>query len=113
MKWVQVGLTSPIAHCCPNDCQFATVIETPIFLQLSPNESENSPSRTNGEIPVRIFESALGANDDLGGETGTSNGFKFVELKYTVETGEAERIAIDGAAKAGGAENGSGGSACE
>jgi hypothetical protein len=94
--------------------QFTTIIETPIFLQLSAHESETSPSRTNGEIPVRIFESALGANDDLniGDENGKANGFKFVELKYTVETGEAERIAVDGAAKAG-EEDGSGGSACE
>lgn len=96
------------------DRQFTTIIETPIFLQLSPHESETSSSRTNGEIPVRIFESALGANDDLniGDENGKSSGIKFVELKYTVETGEAERIAVDGAAKAG-EEDGSGGSACE
>ncbi|GHJ88338.1 hypothetical protein NliqN6_4740 [Naganishia liquefaciens] len=91
--------------------EFASVIETPIFLQLSPSESETSPSRTNGEIPVRIFQSALGANDDLVDETSNANGIKFVELKYAVETGEAERIAVDGAAKAGGEEDGSGGSA--
>ncbi|KAJ9109903.1 hypothetical protein QFC19_001883 [Naganishia cerealis] len=35
---------------------------------------------------------------------------KFIELKYSVETGEAERIAVDGAAKAGG-DDGVGGSA--
>jgi hypothetical protein len=39
-----------------------------------------------------------------------TRGFQFIELKYTVETGEAERIAVDGAAKAGD-EDGSGGSA--
>jgi hypothetical protein len=53
----------------------------------------------------------LGANDDLVDETSNANGIKFVELKYAVETGEAERIAVDGAAKAGGEEDGSGGSA--
>ncbi|KAJ9112465.1 hypothetical protein QFC20_002253 [Naganishia adeliensis] len=93
--------------------QFTAIIEAPIFLQLSPHESETSPLRTNGEIPVRIFESALGANDDLniGGDAiTTTRGFQFIELKYTVETGEAERIAVDGAAKAGD-EDGSGGSA--
>jgi hypothetical protein len=42
----------------------------------------------------------------------TTRGFQFIELKYTVETGEAERIAVDGAAKAGD-EDGSGGSACK
>lgn len=95
--------------------QFTAIIEAPIFLQLSPHESETSPLRTNGEIPVRIFESALGANDDLniGGDAiTTTRGFQFIELKYTVETGEAERIAVDGAAKAGD-EDGSGGSACK
>ncbi|KAJ9126819.1 hypothetical protein QFC24_001852 [Naganishia onofrii] len=92
--------------------QFTSILETPIFLQLSPNEPETSPSRTNGEIPVRIFESALGASDNTNTDeqdvkfTRT----KFIELKYSVETGEAERIAVDGAAKAGG-DDGIGGSA--
>ncbi|KAI5450033.1 hypothetical protein NCC49_003795 [Naganishia albida] len=92
--------------------QFSAIIEAPIFIQLSPYESETSPLRTNGEIPIRIFESALGANDDLGigGDAETTRGFQFIELNYTVETGEAERIAVDGAAKAGD-DDGSGGSA--
>ncbi|KAJ9106268.1 hypothetical protein QFC21_001413 [Naganishia friedmannii] len=92
--------------------QFTSIIETPIFLQLSPNEPETSPSRTNGEIPVRIFESALGVNEDTAPDEkiGKSTGNKFIELKYSVETGEAERIAVDGAAKAGG-DDGVGGSA--
>jgi len=43
---------------------------------------------------LRIYESALAQDQE-----------HFLELSYTIETGEAERIAVDGAAKAGGGDD--------
>ncbi len=69
------------------------------------------------DLPLKIYESALGT-DAEGGKGGVDGGMeggngsgsgsggtggavgKLVELEYTITTGEAERIAVEGAAKA-------------
>jgi COP9 signalosome complex subunit 6 len=77
-----------------------------LFLLLTPPESKTS-TPASSDLPLKIYESALSVtNPDVATEaSGTSRSNakdKFVELGYTVETGEAERIAVDGAAKATG-----------
>jgi len=72
------------------------VVESPIFLLFDP-----SPSPTAQDLPIKIYESALSesaAEDRDPKET-------FVQLAYGVETGEAERIAVDGVSRGGQGED--------
>ncbi|WWC73242.1 uncharacterized protein I206_107208 [Kwoniella pini CBS 10737] len=71
--------------------QFAEIIETPIFLLF---DSEHQPA--SQALPVKIYEAALAE----GGKDEDTKG-KFVELVYGIETGEAERIAVDGVSRGG------------
>ncbi|GFZ51424.1 hypothetical protein JCM24511_09186 [Saitozyma sp. JCM 24511] len=68
--------------------QLLELVDTPIFLLFHPS------STSNQDLPVTIYESALaeGSNDD-------ESAGKFVELEYGIETGEAERIAVDGVSR--------------
>lgn len=74
--------------CHLSNSQLLELVDTPIFLLFHPS------STSNQDLPVTIYESALaeGSND------GESAG-KFVELEYGIETGEAERIAVDGVSR--------------
>ncbi|WWC91356.1 uncharacterized protein L201_006299 [Kwoniella dendrophila CBS 6074] len=71
--------------------QFTQIIDTPIFLLFNPNHPSDSQA-----LPVAIYEAALAE----GGKDETIEG-KFVELAYGIETGEAERIAVDGVTRGG------------
>lgn len=72
--------------------------ETPLFLQLSPD------SVTHGkDLPVTIYESVTEIVDN-------QPQTKFIVAPYRVETGEAERVAVDHASKSTSA--GAGDSAC-
>lgn len=65
-----------------------------------------TPSPGSQTLPLKVYEAALAE----GGKESESEG-KFVELEYGIETGEAERIAVDGVstgAMAGGGEDTSG-----
>ena len=85
--------------------QLGNVLETPLFLLFS------DPSRTSGSgstLPIQIYESTLGADNVTGVSSSSSSEGHLgdgrpglVQLEYKVETGEAERIAVDGAAKSG------------
>lgn len=48
------------------------------------------------DLPLTIYESALSEGTD------SDAGAKFVKLDYGIESGEAERIAVDGAQRGGG-----------
>jgi hypothetical protein len=70
-----------------------------------PSASSSTKSTFNSsDLPLRIYESALAQPQDAN----NTKAAPFLELGYTVETGEAERIAVDGAVKAvaGGGEGG-------
>ncbi|KAI9003564.1 JAB1/Mov34/MPN/PAD-1 ubiquitin protease-domain-containing protein [Gaertneriomyces semiglobifer] len=69
---------------------------SPLFLHLAPS----SPSTS--DLPVKIYETII--------DTSTGKEL-FVEVGYRVETGEAERIAVDHVAKAATATEGGAGNA--
>lgn len=72
--------------------------ETPILVQLDQTVSSFENAEANGELPIRVYESVV---ELVRGETTQF----FVPAAYKIETGEAERIAVDHASKAG-AESG-------
>lgn len=72
--------------------------ETPLLVQLHQTVSSFENAEVNGELPIRVYESVT---ELVQGETTNF----FVPAGYKIETGEAERIAVDHASKAG-AESG-------
>lgn len=60
----------------------AGLVETPIFLLFGTDESAG--------LPLKVYEAATEGDD------GRS---RFAELAYGIETGEAERIAVDGVSR--------------
>ncbi|KAM0787944.1 hypothetical protein ACM66B_006149 [Microbotryomycetes sp. NB124-2] len=75
--------------------QFFTYNETPLLLQLSRTRSTD-----NKNVPVAVYESLTEVIDN-------EPQVVFVKTDYEIETGEAERVAVDHAAKvSGGAEGG-------
>nr|XP_018259028.1 uncharacterized protein I303_08571 [Kwoniella dejecticola CBS 10117]OBR81186.1 hypothetical protein I303_08571 [Kwoniella dejecticola CBS 10117] len=88
--WYTVG-ASPALEDVTLHQQFAELIETPIFLLFNPDHPATSQA-----LPVTIYEAALAE----GGKDSATEG-KFVELAYGIETGEAERIAVDGVSRGG------------
>ena len=65
-------------------------IDTPIFLLFDPS----APHEQN--LPLKVYEAALAE----GGKQEQSEG-GFVQLEFGIETGEAERIAVDGVSRGG------------
>ncbi|WVQ75396.1 hypothetical protein IAR50_005016 [Cryptococcus sp. DSM 104548] len=79
--------------------QFITsTSESPIFLLFNPHPAPGAQS-----LPLNIYESAEIAVTE-GAEAAEGGDIKFVELGYGIETGEAERIAVDGVVKGGTAD---------
>nr|CDI51565.1 related to COP9 signalosome complex subunit 6 [Melanopsichium pennsylvanicum 4] len=72
--------------------------ETPLLVQLSQTVTSFENAELNGELPIRVYESVV---EMVQGETSSF----FVPAGYKIETGEAERIAVDHVGKAG-AESG-------
>ncbi|KIS72227.1 uncharacterized protein UMAG_11451 [Mycosarcoma maydis] len=72
--------------------------ETPLLVQLHQTVASFENAEANGELPIRVYESVV---ELVQGETTNF----FVPAGYKIETGEAERIAVDYASKAG-AESG-------
>lgn len=68
-------------------------MDNPIFLLFDDAQSGQ-------DLPVTIYESALDNTETDQGGMG-----KFVQLSYGVETGEAERIAVDGVSRGGAGED--------
>ncbi len=73
------------------EMQFVNAIDTPIFLLFDPTPAERSQT-----LPLKVYEAALAE----GGKENQGEG-KFVQLEYGIETGEAERIAVDGVSRGG------------
>ncbi|CAD6564077.1 MAG: hypothetical protein TREMPRED_003183, partial [Tremellales sp. Tagirdzhanova-0007] len=95
--WYSIGET-PSAEDVSLHEQFAISLDTPIFLLFNP-----TPSPGSQNLPLKVYEAILVE----GGEK-TEVKAKFVELEYEIETGEAERIAVDGISRGameGGAED--------
>lgn len=62
--------------------QFAGLVESPICLVFGTDES--------GGLPLKVYEAAI---------EGDEGNAQFAELAYGIETGEAERIAVDGVSR--------------
>jgi COP9 signalosome complex subunit 6 len=80
--------------------QFATYTQNPLLLLLHPSLQPVSKAGKNPQqqqLPLTLYEPTLGL--------GTSRAM-LIRVEYKVETGEAERIAVDWSAK-GGAGGGS------
>ncbi|KAF9073781.1 COP9 signalosome subunit 6 [Rhodocollybia butyracea] len=77
--------------------QFTGYCSTPLLLLLQPNASliGSATDGTSQSIPFKAYEQTIEIRDR------TSRSV-FVEAAYNVETGEAERIAVDWTAKGGG-----------
>lgn len=73
-------------------------MDSPLFLQLSPS-SPPAPSDQEEEheqdLPVHVYETI-----HSGGAPAEGDGWEFAELGWKIETGEAERIAVEGVGKA-------------
>ncbi|GAA5908832.1 COP9 signalosome complex subunit 6 [Sporobolomyces salmoneus] len=71
--------------------QFFVYNESPLFLQLS--SSRPSTSATTKDLPLTIYETVLEPR-----ETGEPEP-TFVKVEYEIETGEAEKVAVDEVSK--------------
>lgn len=81
--------------------QFATYNDNPLLLQFT----KPLPGSTSKLLPVTIYESTI---EIIGGEAQVV----LVPTAYEIETGEAERVAVDHASKPEAGATGAG-SSCE
>ncbi|KAJ3343046.1 COP9 signalosome complex subunit 6 [Gonapodya sp. JEL0774] len=91
LGWYSTG-TKPTRSDISVHSQFLTFNESPLFAQLNPHLAA-----TSRDLPLSLYESIV---DVVNGAPQTL----FVKSPYRVETGEAERIAVDHVAKAVAAE---------
>lgn len=83
--------------------------EAPLFLQLTPTISSFNSAQSSGELPISLYESVveLAPSTEASKSQPTSSDAKegmeatmfFVPAPYHIETGEAERIAVDHTSK--------------
>ena len=106
--WFALGpQTGPQPHLLPTQNRISELTELPLLVLFHPSEAL-SEATTAGKLPLTIYEpvheSASGHNDkamDIDGASQPKE-LKFRELVYSVETAEAEMIAVDFVAKGGG-----------
>jgi COP9 signalosome complex subunit 6 len=72
--------------------------ESPLFLQLSPGASSLSRAKAGGELPIAIYETHV-EMPDAQSTAASGPAVFFRPASYHVETGEAERIAVDHTSK--------------
>ncbi|KAJ3098425.1 COP9 signalosome complex subunit 6 [Phlyctochytrium planicorne] len=92
LGWYTVGV-KPTKSDVHVHQQFLDINESPLFLQLNPLIVAASK-----DLPIHMYESVI---DIVAGQPQ----MKFVESSFTIETGEAERIAVDHVAHLTNAEN--------
>jgi len=81
--------------------QFTNYSSTPLLLLLQPASGPISTSVNAQTLPFKAYEPTIEIRDRKSRSV-------FIEAAYNVETGEAERIAVDWTARGGG-----GGTSCE
>lgn len=83
------------------DLQLITYNESPLFLQVSPSKTNMLHASSAGELPLAIYETFVDASRGSQGSNEEVKGpaMYFRMAQYQVETGEAERIAVDYASK--------------
>ena len=76
--------------------QFTGYCSTPLLLLLQPGSKlPNTANNTGSDLPFKAYEATVEIRE-------RSSRSVFVEANYKVETGEAERIAVDWTARGGG-----------
>ncbi|KAG7450211.1 COP9 signalosome subunit 6 [Guyanagaster necrorhizus] len=75
--------------------QFTGYCSTPLLLLLQSSNNVSTGSDGNQTLPFKAYEPTIEIRDRLSRPV-------FVEASYNVETGEAERIAVDWTARGGG-----------
>lgn len=101
--WYTIGSpTGPEPHVLPLQMQLQTEygLESAILLLFHP---ELASSGGDGKLPLTLYETVWTSDNAMevdGAERNQS--LKFRELRYTVETGEAEMIGVDFVARGGG-----------
>ncbi|GAA5826308.1 hypothetical protein JCM5353_003787 [Sporobolomyces roseus] len=85
LGWYTIG-DSPSPSETSLHKQFLTYNESPLFLQLSPARPS---SQTGKDLPLAIYETVLEPREN--GEPEPT----FVKVEYEIETGEAEKVAVD------------------
>ncbi|PWZ01369.1 Mov34-domain-containing protein [Testicularia cyperi] len=93
LGWYTTG-SAPASDDLEVHKQLASYNETPLLVQLSQNVTSFQEADRNGELPIKVYESVV---ELIHGEATSF----FVPATYRIDTGEAERIAIDHASKAG------------
>ncbi|ORX38898.1 hypothetical protein BD324DRAFT_617828 [Kockovaella imperatae] len=84
--WYTIGQT-PTADHARLHRQFLEKVDSPLFLLFD-------PSQLGDGLPFSVYEASFA--DTSSSSTFTAAGTKFIKLDYAIETGEAERIAVDG-----------------
>ncbi|KAF9737733.1 hypothetical protein PMIN06_002353 [Paraphaeosphaeria minitans] len=100
--------TGPTPEILPIHNRISELTDSPILCLFHPSDA-HSEATTAGKLPLTLYETvyenaAGGENDkamDIDGAL-QNKALKFRELVYTVETGEAEMIAVDFVARGGG-----------
>lgn len=76
--------------------QFTAFCSTPLLLILQPSLAMVASADTNAQtLPLKAYEPTIELRDRKSRSV-------YIEVPYNVETGEAERIAVDWTAKGGG-----------
>ncbi|CAL1696340.1 unnamed protein product [Somion occarium] len=92
--WYTVAAYPTAKHIAFHE-QFATLIPTPLLLLLKPSSSfAASADLVVQTLPFKAYEPTIEIRDRKARSV-------FIEAGYTVETGEAERIAVDWTARGG------------
>ncbi|GAA5829182.1 hypothetical protein JCM11251_004152 [Rhodosporidiobolus azoricus] len=103
LGWYSVG-TEPGQEEAEVHKQFFTYNESPLFLQLQPPHASSTPSSSSKDLPLTIYESTL---ELVPTHPSSEPQPVFVPAAYEIETGEAERVAVDEVSKpSGGAGEG-------
>lgn len=64
------------------DDQILSLVDSPVLLVFGTDEASG--------LPLKVYEGARAGDDNID---------KFAEIPYGIETGEAERIAVDGVSR--------------
>ncbi|EPQ28834.1 uncharacterized protein PFL1_03637 [Pseudozyma flocculosa PF-1] len=99
LGWYTVGAV-PLESDMHIHKQLLVYNETPLLLQLHPTVASFEAADKDGELPINVYESVI---EMVGTEATTF----FIPTGYRIETGEAERIAVDHTSKAGAESGGS------
>ncbi|KAF8078301.1 maintenance of mitochondrial structure and function-domain-containing protein [Lyophyllum atratum] len=92
--WYTVAPNPTSRHIALHE-QFTGYCSTPLLLLLQPNASLASSSVNSQTLPFKAYEPSIEIRDRKSRSV-------FIEVPYNVETGEAERIAVDWTARGGG-----------